>query len=138
MVPTCATRIVHPGQSPRMVTFQADKAYVLLWNFADLIHPMLKLESPHEIFCFRFNPSTPGVSTTYMPPCVRSIVMPLLTRGYILLTLWSVSKGITYVADVKPQAGLVLYAVDTRYAESYYQPASALGFDTFRIHKQYS
>ncbi len=42
--------------------FQVDNAYVLLWDFADLIHPMLKLESPHEIFCFRFNPSIPGVS----------------------------------------------------------------------------
>lgn len=42
---------------------QVDNAYVLLWDFADLIHPMLKLESPHEIFCFRFNPSTPGVSS---------------------------------------------------------------------------
>lgn len=42
--------------------FQVDDAYVLLWDFADLIHPMLKLESPHEIFCFRFNPSIPGVS----------------------------------------------------------------------------
>lgn len=40
-----------------------DNAYVLLWDFADLIHPMLKLESPHEIFCFRFNPSIPGVSS---------------------------------------------------------------------------
>ena len=42
---------------------QVDNAYVLLWDFADLIHPMLKLESPHEIFCFRFNPSIPGVSS---------------------------------------------------------------------------
>ncbi|CAN0529555.1 unnamed protein product, partial [Scytosiphon promiscuus] len=40
---------------------QVDNSYVLLWDFADLIHPMLKLETPHEIFCFRFNPSMPGV-----------------------------------------------------------------------------
>lgn len=44
---------------------QVDNSYVLLWDFADLIHPMLKLETPHEIFCFRFNPSMPGVSVPH-------------------------------------------------------------------------
>ncbi|CAM9752810.1 unnamed protein product, partial [Phaeothamnion confervicola] len=33
-----------------------ERAFVLLWDFADLIHPVLKLESPQEVFCFRFNP----------------------------------------------------------------------------------
>lgn len=54
--------VTHTAQNVYMEP-QVDNSYVLLWDFADLIHPMLKLETPHEIFCFRFNPSIPGVSS---------------------------------------------------------------------------
>ena len=39
---------------------RAKKAYVLIWNFQDLIHPQLVLQSPQEIQCFRINPTNPN------------------------------------------------------------------------------
>lgn len=36
-------------------------AFVLIWNFADLIHPQLVLQSPRETFNFRFNPKEPHI-----------------------------------------------------------------------------
>ena len=38
---------------------RAVDAYVLVWNFQDLIHPQLVLQSPLEVQCFRFNPTAP-------------------------------------------------------------------------------
>lgn len=34
-------------------------SFILIWNFADLIHPQLVLKSPHECRCFAFNPDQP-------------------------------------------------------------------------------
>lgn len=36
------------------VSGQALTSHILLWDFVDLIHPQLLLESPQEIACFRF------------------------------------------------------------------------------------
>ncbi|CAM9322205.1 unnamed protein product [Laminaria digitata] len=66
---------------------QVDNSYVLLWDFADLIHPMLKLETPHEIFCFRFNPSMPG------------IVVGGAINGQVLV--WDISKSLTAIDQKK-------------------------------------
>ncbi|KAJ8604845.1 hypothetical protein CTAYLR_001065 [Chrysophaeum taylorii] len=38
---------------------RAITSYILLWDFVDLIHPQLLLETPREIQCFRFNPDQP-------------------------------------------------------------------------------
>ena len=40
---------------------RATSAFVLVWNFQDLIHPQLVLQSPQEIQCFRFNPTNPNL-----------------------------------------------------------------------------
>lgn len=40
---------------------QAYTAYILIWDFVDLIHPQLMLQSPHEILTFRFNKSAPHI-----------------------------------------------------------------------------
>jgi hypothetical protein len=40
---------------------RAAKAYVLIWNFSDLIHPQLVLQSPQEVQCFRINPTNPNL-----------------------------------------------------------------------------
>jgi len=40
---------------------RATKAYVLIWNFSDLIHPQLVLQSPQEVQCFRINPTNPNL-----------------------------------------------------------------------------
>jgi hypothetical protein len=36
-------------------------AYILIWNFRDPIHPEYVLESPHEVFCFQYNPVNPDI-----------------------------------------------------------------------------
>ncbi|KAG5188083.1 hypothetical protein JKP88DRAFT_287774 [Tribonema minus] len=40
---------------------QVEAAFVLIWDFTDLITPVLKLEAPQEVFCFRFNPTMPNL-----------------------------------------------------------------------------
>ncbi|EGB06695.1 hypothetical protein AURANDRAFT_28664, partial [Aureococcus anophagefferens] len=37
------------------ISGQAFNSYILLWDFVDLIHPQLMLESPQEVSCFSFN-----------------------------------------------------------------------------------
>ncbi|XP_020844390.1 dynein axonemal intermediate chain 3 isoform X2 [Phascolarctos cinereus] len=34
---------------------------ILFWSFSDPIHPQLMLQSPDDIFCFRFCPSNPNI-----------------------------------------------------------------------------
>ena len=41
----------------RRVTF----SYILIWNFADPIHPQLVLQADAEITCFKFNPTKTGL-----------------------------------------------------------------------------
>lgn len=40
---------------------RASTSYLLVWSFADLIHPQIVLESPEEVTCFRFNPDNPNL-----------------------------------------------------------------------------
>lgn len=41
----------------RVATFGRPTPHaVLVWNFRDLIHPYMVLESPHEVTAFDFNP----------------------------------------------------------------------------------
>lgn len=42
------------------ISGQASNSYILLWDFVDLIHPQLLLESPQEITCFKFNTNQPN------------------------------------------------------------------------------
>ncbi|CAM9222449.1 unnamed protein product [Ectocarpus fasciculatus] len=79
-------RVQLSGQA-REAQIIVDNAYVLLWDFADLIHPMLKLESPHEIFCFRFNPSIPGT------------VVGGAINGQVVM--WDIAKALTSIDQKK-------------------------------------
>ncbi|KAG6578232.1 Cytoplasmic dynein intermediate chain [Phytophthora cinnamomi] len=36
-----------------------DSSFILIWNFVDLIHPQIMLESPQDVLTMRFNPATP-------------------------------------------------------------------------------
>lgn len=38
---------------------KSHNSYILLWDFVDLIHPQLLLESPQDIVCFKFNTEQP-------------------------------------------------------------------------------
>jgi len=43
------------------VSGQVDVAYVIIWEFAEWIKPQLVLQSPHETFTFKFNPTMPNI-----------------------------------------------------------------------------
>ncbi|GMF43162.1 unnamed protein product [Phytophthora fragariaefolia] len=36
-----------------------DSSFILIWNFVDLIHPQVMLESPQDVLTMRFNPAAP-------------------------------------------------------------------------------
>ncbi|OQS00410.1 hypothetical protein ACHHYP_03618 [Achlya hypogyna] len=42
-------------------TDKVEGSYVLIWNFADLIHPQLMIEAPQDVMTMRFNPTQPGI-----------------------------------------------------------------------------
>jgi WD40 repeat protein len=43
------------------VSGKVSTSFLLIWNFTDLIHPQLMLESPHDTYTFQFNPSAPHI-----------------------------------------------------------------------------
>jgi len=43
------------------VSGQVDIAYVIIWEFAEWIKPQLVLQTPHECFTFKFNPTMPDI-----------------------------------------------------------------------------
>ena len=47
-------RVERTGRAPT-------DAFLLVWNFADPIHPQLILKSPHEVLRFAYNPSAPTI-----------------------------------------------------------------------------
>ncbi|RHY01402.1 hypothetical protein DYB36_002923 [Aphanomyces astaci] len=60
-------------------TDKVDGSYILLWNFADLIHPQLMMEAPQDVMAVRFNPTQPG------------IVVAGLFNGQVCV--WDISKA---------------------------------------------
>eukprot|EP00002_Diphylleia_rotans_P019732 TRINITY_DN3814_c0_g3_i2.p1 TRINITY_DN3814_c0_g3~~TRINITY_DN3814_c0_g3_i2.p1 ORF type:complete len:630 (+),score=129.61 TRINITY_DN3814_c0_g3_i2:60-1949(+) len=40
---------------------KVQNSVVLIWNFADPIHPQFVLESPSDVICFKFNPTMPHI-----------------------------------------------------------------------------
>ncbi|KAF6260876.1 WD40-repeat-containing domain protein [Scenedesmus sp. NREL 46B-D3] len=50
------------SQTERLASMgRLSPAYILIWNFRDPIHPEYVLESPHEVFCFQYNPANPDI-----------------------------------------------------------------------------
>lgn len=43
------------------ISGQVEVAYVIIWEFAEWIKPQLVLQSPHECFTFKFNPTMPDI-----------------------------------------------------------------------------
>jgi len=43
------------------VAGQSVSAYILLWDFRQLVRPQLLMQCPHDVLAFRFNGKTPGV-----------------------------------------------------------------------------
>ncbi|KAF0692683.1 Aste57867_16254 [Aphanomyces stellatus] len=74
-------------------TDKVDGSYILLWNFADLIHPQLMMEAPQDVMAVRFNPTQPG------------IVAAGLFNGQVCV--WDISKAEGQMAKkkAKPSAG---------------------------------
>lgn len=69
-----------------------DSSFVLVWNFADLIHPQLMLEAPQDALAIRFNPTAPH------------IVAAGLHNGQVLV--WDTSKADTHAHSHIAAAGL--------------------------------
>ncbi|XP_072505013.1 dynein axonemal intermediate chain 3 isoform X2 [Notamacropus eugenii] len=64
---------------------------ILFWSFSDPIHPLLMLESPDDIFCFRFCPSNPDIIAG---GCINGQVV-----------LWDISAHVERIAHVKGSGG---------------------------------
>lgn len=43
------------------ISGQTHLSYILIWDFRQLVRPLLLLQSPSEIFTFRFNPINPNI-----------------------------------------------------------------------------
>lgn len=63
------------------VAGQARRSAILIWNFVDPIHPQYVLESPFDVFAFRFNTSAP------------SLIAGGLYNGQVIL--WDTSSAAT-------------------------------------------
>lgn len=62
---------------------QTNTSYILLWDFRQLVRPQILLQSPHEIFTFRFNATNPNI---VVGGCLTGQVM-----------LWDVSEAMAAV-----------------------------------------
>lgn len=58
-----AAAVTDPGSmTDRVSSFgRLAPAHVLIWDARDPIHPEHVLESPHEVFCFAYNPANPDL-----------------------------------------------------------------------------
>ncbi|RLN62852.1 hypothetical protein BBJ29_008618, partial [Phytophthora kernoviae] len=64
-----------------------DSSFILIWNFVDLIHPQLMLESPQDVLSMRFNPAAPH------------LVAAGLYNGQVIV--WDFSKAEHLLSKVK-------------------------------------
>ncbi|KAG1712314.1 hypothetical protein DVH05_000061 [Phytophthora capsici] len=70
-----------------------ESSFILIWNFVDLIHPQLMLESPQDVMAMRFNPTAPH------------LVAAGLYNGQVLV--WDFSKAehlLSKMKTAKPSA----------------------------------
>uniref|UniRef100_A0A5F8GT04 Dynein axonemal intermediate chain 3 n=1 Tax=Monodelphis domestica TaxID=13616 RepID=A0A5F8GT04_MONDO len=67
------------------------QSLILFWSFSDPIHPQLMLESPDDIFCFRFCPSNPNIIAG---GCINGQVV-----------LWDITSHSERIANVKGTGG---------------------------------
>lgn len=62
--------------------------YILVWNFGDLIHPEMVLETPSETVVFRYNPESPQILVAgTISGQVKRIISPppIFSLPFILL-----------------------------------------------------
>ncbi|KAG7398630.1 WD repeat-containing protein 63 [Phytophthora boehmeriae] len=64
-----------------------ESSFILIWNFVDLIHPQLMLESPQDVLSMRFNPAAPH------------LVAAGLQNGQVIV--WDFSKAEHLLSKVK-------------------------------------
>mmetsp|Transcript_8856 Transcript_8856/g.20642 ORF Transcript_8856/g.20642 Transcript_8856/m.20642 type:complete len:899 (+) Transcript_8856:224-2920(+) len=72
---------------------QAHTAHILLWDFIDLIHPQIMLQSPHEMFCFRFNPC-PGQQNLVAAGCLNGQVI-----------IWDIAEAMATLNERESRGG---------------------------------
>lgn len=72
---------------------QAHTAHILLWDFVDLIHPQIMLQSPHEMYCFRFNPC-PGQQNLVAAGCLNGQVI-----------IWDIAEAMAILKERETRGG---------------------------------
>ncbi|KAM7100196.1 dynein axonemal intermediate chain 3 isoform 2-T3 [Molossus nigricans] len=60
---------------------------ILFWSFSDPIHPQLMLESPEDIFCFKFCPSDPNIIAG---GCINGQIV-----------LWDITRHVDRIEHIK-------------------------------------
>ncbi|XP_036613228.1 dynein intermediate chain 3, axonemal [Trichosurus vulpecula] len=70
---------------------------ILFWSFSDPIHPQLMLQSPEDIFCFRFCPTNPDIIAG---GCINGQVV-----------LWDISAHAERIINIKGSGGASKKAV---------------------------
>ncbi|EDV22170.1 uncharacterized protein TRIADDRAFT_29120 [Trichoplax adhaerens] len=58
---SCAEKLSYYERIEQFSRCLMTSSLILIWSFADPIHPQLMLEAPDDIFCFKFNPSDPNL-----------------------------------------------------------------------------
>ena len=58
---SCAYNLSFDKRVDAMHHIIMNPSRVLIWSFVDPIHPMLMLEAPEDIMCFKFNPINPNI-----------------------------------------------------------------------------
>lgn len=80
MVAVSATRNLSFDQRVA-VSGQTTISYILLWDFRQLVRPQILMQSPHDVFTFRFNPSN------------QNIVAGGCISGQVIL--WDITESLT-------------------------------------------
>ena len=58
---SCAYNLSFDRRIDAMHHITLHPSRVLIWSFVDPIHPMLMLEAPEDVMCFKFNPVNPNI-----------------------------------------------------------------------------
>eukprot|EP00795_Rhopilema_esculentum_P004097 gene4097-20277_t len=58
---SCAEQLSFDERIDHCSRILMNPSFILLWSFADPIHPLLLMEAPDDILSFQFNPSNPNV-----------------------------------------------------------------------------
>eukprot|EP00898_Chlorokybus_atmophyticus_P001929 jgi/Chlat1/2737/Chrsp182S02893 len=92
MVAVSCTEAAALDERIELVTGRFKPSALLLWNFIDPIHPQLVLESPSDVYAFRFHPTRPEIVAA---GCYNGQANHMLhQRCNITVLLWDLTSAI--------------------------------------------